>query len=155
MYWWYYCCINWIIQDVLVILYDKILLLQFYSSSSLFFSFCFKCLKCRWLKPLWQQGWSSEPCDMHKYGTCASYLAHLLHPWNYLCASNVSMKHKFELIFIIIFLLLFKMPMIKTVVTPYDSRIGWVSFVICTSTKLVHPTWVTGSIPEIVCVCPM
>ena len=44
--------------------------------------------ECRWLKrcgTMWQQGWSSEPCDMHKYRTCASYLAHLHHPCSCLC----------------------------------------------------------------------
>ena len=42
---------------------------------------------------MWQLGWSSEPCDMHKYGTYASYLAHSLHPCSCLCMSNVSMRH--------------------------------------------------------------
>ena len=59
--------------------------------SELLFSFCFECW---WLKPLWQQGWSSEPCDMHKYGTCASYLARSLHPCSCLCLSNLNMMHK-------------------------------------------------------------
>ena len=42
---------------------------------------------------MWQQGWSSEPCDMHKYGTYASYLARLLHPCRILCMFNESMRH--------------------------------------------------------------
>ena len=30
---------------------------------------------------MWHRGWASEPCDMHKYGTCASYLARSLHSY--------------------------------------------------------------------------
>ena len=44
------------------------------------------------------------------------------------------------------------MPMIKTVVTPYDSRVGRVSLVICTSTELVHLTWLARSIRVVACV---
>ena len=43
---------------------------------------------------MWQQGWSSEPCDMNKYGTCASYLACSLHPCSCLCMSSLNMRHK-------------------------------------------------------------
>ena len=43
---------------------------------------------------MWQQGWSSEPCDMHKYESCASYLARSHRPCGCLCVSNVSMRHK-------------------------------------------------------------
>ena len=38
---------------------------------------------------------ASEPCDMHKYRSCTSYLAHLHHPC--MCVSNVSMRHVVDL----------------------------------------------------------
>ena len=41
------------------------------------------------------------------------------------------------------------------IVTLCHVRDGPMILVICTSTELVHPTWVTGSIPQITCVCPM
>ena len=63
---------------------------------------------------MWQQGWSSEPCDMHKYRTCASYLAHLPHPCSCFCVSNVSMRHYVKLLFMIKFSISFRMRMIET-----------------------------------------
>ena len=62
---------------------------------------------------MWQQGWSSEPCDMHKYESCASYLARSHRPRGCLCVSNVSMRHKSNY-FSWLILSFLRMPMIKT-----------------------------------------
>ena len=75
--------------------------------------------------------------------TCARKVGHIECPG--FVGTEIKRCSGMKFVFIIIFLF-FRMPMIKTHCGTIRHRGRWpVILVICTSTELVHPTWVTVS----------